>query len=393
MARAVRRPHVTRPSRARLPSPVARTAALAVLLVLPALFPAAPARAAAASLGCANVTQPVIVTGTTPVLFVHGIDSDYTTWTKGSASLTLKSPLDYVDSALATRQQVTGYTFDWSAYSGFKSGSELAWVTGPPAPGPGPLLAQAIKCVAQKAGHKVLIIAHSMGGLLTEYASASAADDIAAVFTLGTPYKGSWLDSLAVGSLLPVSQSIAAACAFGASGAAGQGVKKHVKTNGAISGGVGSLCRVAGQRDDPGMAAMRTDAKEGTGWDALQKKGWPSGVPVYPLAASIQETWQPLPFGLLSKTLLDLGDGVVGTSSELNGGTKPTTTCTVPAASTAAVLSFIDLLAASSCFHTNEPDNQALLASIITTIGQQHLIPTVAPGSLPRGQLPDLSGD
>jgi pimeloyl-ACP methyl ester carboxylesterase len=367
-------------------------AALAALLALPALFPAAPAHVAAASLGCANVTQPAIVTGTTPVLFVHGINSDYTAWTQGSVGLTQKPPLDYVDSALGTRQQVTGYTFDWSQYSGLKSGSELAWVTSPPAPGPGPLLAQAITCVAQKSGHKVIIIAHSMGGLLTEYASRSAASDIAAVFTLGTPYAGSWLDSLAVGPLLPVSQSIAATCAFGASSAGGQDVKKHAKTGGAISGSIESLCRVVGQRDDPGMVAMRTDAKDGTGWNALQKTGWPSGLPVYPLAASIQETWQPLPFGLLSQTLLDLGDGVVGTSSELNGGTKPTTTCTVPVASTDAVSSFIDLLAASSCFHTSEPDNQDLLASIVTTIGQQHLIPTIAPGSLPVVSCPTSLG-
>jgi hypothetical protein len=217
-----------------------------------------------------------------------------------------------------------------------------------------------------------------MGGLVAEYASRSAADDIAAVFTLGTPYDGSWLDSLAVGPLMPVSQSIAAACAFGASRAGGPGGKKHVKTNGAISSGVGSLCRVVGQRNDPGMVAMRTDARKGTGWHALQNNGWPSGLEVYPLAASIQETWQPLPFGLLRQTLLDLGDGVVGTSSALNGGTKPTTTCTVPAVSTADVPSFIDLLAASTCFHTNEPDNQALLDGIVTTIKQQHLIPTAA---------------
>ena len=105
--------------------------------------------------------------------------------------MTLKPPLDYVESALGTPQQVTGYTFDWSEYSGFKLREQLSWVTGPPAPGPGPLLAQAIKCVAGKSGHKVIIIAHSMGGLVTEDASTigSVADDIAAVFTLGTPFR------------------------------------------------------------------------------------------------------------------------------------------------------------------------------------------------------------
>lgn len=387
MAGPLRRSLVTQPYWARRPPAVAWMAALAAMLVFSALFPgitarAAPARGVVASLGCANVTQPVIVTGTTPVLFVHGIDSDHTVWTQGSVGLTLKSPLDYVDSALGTRQEVTGYTFDWANYSGLKSGSKLAWMTGPPAPGPGPLLAQAIKCVAQKSGHKVIIIAHSMGGLLTEYASKSTADDISAVFTLGTPFYGSWLDSLAVGPLLPASQSIAAACAFGASRAGAPGEKKRAKTNGAISNatissGLESLCRVVGQAKDPGMVAMLTSANKKTGWPALKAKGSSNGLKVYPLAASIQVTWQPFP-GLLRPAPLDLGDGVVSTSSELNGGTKPTITCTVPATSTPDVLSVIDLLAASTCLHTNEPDNQTLLDGIITTIKQQHLIPTSA---------------
>jgi pimeloyl-ACP methyl ester carboxylesterase len=381
MAGAVRRPLVTTPRRVRRPSRAARVTALAALLALLALLPAAPVRAAAAaaSLGCANVTQPVIVTGTTPVLFVHGIDSDPTIWTQGSVGLTLEPPLDYVDSALGTRAQVTGYTFDWSSYSGFKSGSNLAWTKGPPAPGPGPLLAQAIKCVAGKSGHKVIIIAHSMGGLLTEYASTigSVADSIAAVFTLGTPFQGSWLDSAANGPFLSVSQTIGATCAFaGSLNSSRTGTKQHAKP----SGGIEALCRVVSQRDDPGMKAMMTDAAPGTGWRALD---WPGGFPVFPLAASIQQTswqWRPLLVYGPSLPLPDLGDGVVSTSSELNGGTEPTTTCTVPAATSLVPPVFLGLVATSPCFHTNEPDNQALLDNIINTVKQYHLItPTQQP--------------
>jgi pimeloyl-ACP methyl ester carboxylesterase len=361
----------------RRPSRVARAAALAALPVLPTLVLAAPARSAvdAASLGCANVTQPVIVTGTTPVLFVHGIDSGPATWSRGSVGLTLKPPLGYIDSALGTPQQVTGYTFDWSKYSGLKHGSKLAWVNGPPAPGPGPLLAQAIQCVAGKSGHKVIIIAHSMGGLVTEDASTigSASKDIAAVFTLGTPYDGSWLDSLAVGPLLPLSRSIGAYCSFGGSlNSSHPGTKQHVKP----SGGIEALCRVVSQRDDPGMKAMRTDAAPGTGWHTLQKKGWPGGFPVFPLAASIQATWQPLPLFGPQIALADFGDFVVGTSSQLNGATKPTVTCMVPNGSALALPAFLDAVIALSCFHTNEPDNKILLDSIISTIAQNHLIPT-----------------
>ena len=394
MAGAVRRLHVTGPPRVRRPSRAVQ-AALAALLVLPALFAAAPAPAggAAASLRCANVTQPAIVTGNTPVLFVHGIDSGPATWTQGSVGLTLTPPLDYVDSALGTRQQVTGYTFDWSAYSGLKPGSKLSWVNGPPAPGPGPLLAQAIECVAGKSGRKVIIIAHSMGGLIAMDASTigSASKDIAAVFTLGTPYSGSQLDSAATGPYLPVSQATGAACAFGGSlNPPSPGGKQHAKP----SGGIEALCRVVSQADDPGMKAMRADADPGTGWHTLK---WPGGFPVFPLAASIQATWQPLPLFGPQVTLADLGDFVVGTTSELDGGTAPTVTCTVPGGSALAFPALLGAVTASSCLHTNEPDNQALLDDIIGTIKRHQLIPTAATTAAPAGvwtpvTLPSPSG-
>jgi pimeloyl-ACP methyl ester carboxylesterase len=385
MAGAVRRPLVTRRPLLRRPSGVPWAAALVALLGAPALFLAAPAHAdAPATLGCANVTQPAIVTGTTPVLFVHGIDSDPTTWTQGSVGLTLEPPLDYVDSALGTPQQVTGYTFNWSNYSGFKYGSKLAWVTGPPAPGPGPLLAQAIECVAGKSGRKVIIIAHSMGGLLTEYASTtgSVADDIAAVFTLGTPFQGSWLDSTAIGPLGWLTQAIGAYCAFGGSlssaGPVGQGAKQHAKA--------ANVCRITSQRSDPGMQAMLTSAPKKQGWHALR---WADGFPVFRLAASIQATWQSLPFGT-PITLHDFGDFVVGTGSELDGATRPTVTCTVPVPNdnTLVLPTLLAAVVASSCFHPSEPDNKVLLDSVISTVAQHHLIPTAAIKNLTAGPPP-----
>jgi pimeloyl-ACP methyl ester carboxylesterase len=369
VAGAVRRRFVTRPPLPLVPSGAARVATLLALLVLSALIVARPAPAATsapATAGCANVTQPGIIAGTTPILFVHGIDSDPTAWTAGTVSGTSVAPLAYVDGALGTR--VTGYTFDWSGYSGFRSGSTLSWVTGPPAPGPGELLAQAIKCVAGKAGRKVIIVAHSMGGLLAEYASSvgSVSGEIAAVFTLGTPYQGSQLDSAATGALGWLTQAIGGYC----SGASG---KQHVKEP---SGGVSALCRLVSQRDDPGMQGMRTGLARGQGWHALS---WPGVFPVFPLAASIQATsWQPLPLPGLQLTFADFGDFVVGTSSELSGGTTPTVSCTVPITGSPDLATLLGAVTASSCFHTNEPDNKTLLDTIISTITEHHLLPTAA---------------
>jgi hypothetical protein len=354
-------------------SGMAWVAALLAVIVLPALLAVGPSRAAPATPECANVTQPGIITGTTPILFVHGINSDPTTWTEGTVSGTSLAPLNYIESALGT--QVTGYTFDWSQDSGFRAGSKLSWVTGPPAPGPGQLLAQAVECVAAKAGNKVIIVAHSMGGLLTEYASSvdSVSSDIAAVYTLGTPYQGSWLDSAANDQLGWLSQAIGAYCSFGGSlysfGAAGQGAKQHVKP----AGGIEALCHIAGERDDPGMKGMRADTGTAEGWQALS---WSSaGFPVFPLAASIQVTnWQPLPLFGPQVTFADFGDFVVGTSSELDGGTTPPVTCTVPLTGAVVLPTLLSAVTASSCFHTNEPDNKTLLDTIISSITQNSLV-------------------
>jgi hypothetical protein len=128
----------------------------------------------------------------------------------------------------------------------------------------------------------------------------------------------------------------------------------------------GRLCRVISQKDDPGMTAMRTDAAPGTGWHALN---WPGGFPVFPLAAGIQATLEPSPLLGPQVTLADLGDFVVGTTSELDGGTTPTVTALCQAAAPA----LLDAVTASACFHTDEPDNQALLDNIVSTVMQRHL--------------------
>jgi pimeloyl-ACP methyl ester carboxylesterase len=361
-----------------MPPGAARVATLLALLVLAALLVAGPAPAtpAGAAAGCSNVTQPGIIAGTTPILFVHGINSDPTTWTTGKVSGTSVAPLDYIDGALGA--QVAGYTFDWSKYSGFHYGSTVSWVTGPSSPAAGQLLAQAIKCVADKAGHKVIIVAHSMGGLLTEYASSvgSVSGDIAAVFTLGTPFMGSWLDSTATGALGWLTQAIGGYCSrvgsLNSSGVGALSGKQHVKP----SGGIEALCRIASERNDPGMIGMRTDAPKEQGWHALN---WPAGFPVFPLAASIQATnWQPLPLFGPQLTFADFGDFVVGTRSELGGGTTPTVTCTVSITGAPALATLLGAVTASSCFHTYEPDNKTLIDTIDSTITQHHLIPTAA---------------
>jgi pimeloyl-ACP methyl ester carboxylesterase len=121
-----------------------------------------------------------------PVLLVHGYDSDVTAW----------SP--------QTQQYLAGSgsatcidTFDYGPYA-------TTWVTDPHI---GPALANRIVQLASQSTNaggpgRVIIVAHSMGGLATRCASSPAcsgvtdvASKIAALVTFGTPNLGTWLKS------------------------------------------------------------------------------------------------------------------------------------------------------------------------------------------------------
>jgi pimeloyl-ACP methyl ester carboxylesterase len=152
-------------------------------------IPAAPTPAACRAVprGAIHVLSPL--KGRTPVLLVHGfsgVPSDFTRSKRGIPSM---------ESALEKVPGVATVTFDYSKYA-------LDWVTDPHI---GPALAAAIVCLADRSGHHVMIVGHSMGGLAAEYAQAQAvagtkvASMIDRVVTIGTPYGGSQLLSLTNG--------------------------------------------------------------------------------------------------------------------------------------------------------------------------------------------------
>jgi pimeloyl-ACP methyl ester carboxylesterase len=133
------------------------------------------AQTALAQVTAGGKTGPVA--GSIPVIFVHGILSSPATWkpdTPGSLAW-----------QTATTPGVTAWTFDYAHRA-------EDWVTNPVI---GPALAQAIGCLASVSGHQVLVVAHSMGGLATQYAmgmpDSSAAGHVGEMITLGTPYTGS----------------------------------------------------------------------------------------------------------------------------------------------------------------------------------------------------------
>lgn len=120
----------------------------------------------------------------TPVLLVHGYDSSASTWSTQTQQY------------LASNSSTTCVTlFDYGAYS-------TDWVTNPNI---GPALAARILTLAnasQRSGGpgKVIIVAHSMGGLATRCAAdpvcsglSGVAGKIRAVVTFDSPSLGTWL--------------------------------------------------------------------------------------------------------------------------------------------------------------------------------------------------------
>lgn len=123
-----------------------------------------------------------------PVLMVHGLNSDRTIWLNGSSS---------VSKALDAVKDIVVDTFD---YKGFAT----EWVTNKAI---GPKLAERIDCLAQnslagKGLGKVIVLAHSMGGLAAQYAMAQivnghkVADEADFLISIATPYLGSGFANL-----------------------------------------------------------------------------------------------------------------------------------------------------------------------------------------------------
>ncbi|GAA4007056.1 hypothetical protein GCM10022247_31200 [Allokutzneria multivorans] len=157
---------------------------LLALLLLAGLL--VPASAAAQERPCGSQVTPVagtqpVLAGSRPVLLVHGILSGRNHW-GGSDLADLHRRLRGLPS-------VTLWTFDYSEVSD-------QWVTNDRI---GPALARAVQCLAVASGKQVIVGAHSMGGLVTQYALGTVRDSVAGVFTVGTPFRGSLLLSVGQG--------------------------------------------------------------------------------------------------------------------------------------------------------------------------------------------------
>lgn len=160
-----------------------------------------------------------------PVLLVHGFNSNPRMWSEGGAS-SMSSALRKLDGIKIVAP------FDYES-------SHFDWVT---SSNIGPKLATTIDCLSQasrKGGGsgKVIVVAHSMGGLATRDAASrivdgrKIADELGLVVTLGTPNTGSpWSTYFGSG--------VKWVCGFlvGGSGANHDRDVEHCKQSGAVKG-------------------------------------------------------------------------------------------------------------------------------------------------------------
>lgn len=145
-----------------------------------------------------------------PVVMVHGWtarsthpNTDDTTKTEGTFSHPIDLTANRLGSANVGRSligQLQGlpgaavFTFDYHPSSG-------RWVTDDAL---GPALVRTVACLAKASGQAVIVVGHSMGGLIGRYAATDGAAGSAAIarlITLGTPNAGSMAAKLTSGAM------------------------------------------------------------------------------------------------------------------------------------------------------------------------------------------------
>ncbi len=122
--------------------------------------------------------------GRTAVLLVHGFLGSPDSFRRGIVGRH-DNPRDLLETVAAV-DGASAYTFDYSEHAS-------KWVTDQSI---APALAQSIRCLARASGRKVVVVAHSMGGLATRVAQGqvikgrAVSESVARVITIGTPTQG-----------------------------------------------------------------------------------------------------------------------------------------------------------------------------------------------------------
>jgi pimeloyl-ACP methyl ester carboxylesterase len=283
------------------------------------------------------------------VVFIHGIISTAQMWqptTPGSIAY-----------QAARIRGVTAWTFNYQAES-------LDWVTNPAI---GPAIARSLACLASSAEHNVIVVAHSMGGLATQYALAqpdpgggAIASHVAEVITVGTPYQGS--------ELLTAMQQARQGLDLSPAAVLGEAVLS------ACAGRTSGICALPAV-----MPAQVGTALELNSPAIAQLPPWPAGLPVLDVAGDMGLLIGVGPFVLHR---FDIGDVAVtvGSATAHNSTGQPVI----------KHCNSLRLLAAiygnpGPCFHTHLVNDGDIITDILTAIHSQlTLAPAAAAAQLSR---------
>ena len=268
------------------------------------------------------------LSGSVPVIFVHGINSDAGMWNANS-----------VAGQVIQMHGITAWTFNYGPES-------LDWVTNNSI---GPSLADAISCLARASGHSVIIVAHSMGGLAAQYAigepGSPAAGHVAEVITLGTPYTGSDIltnaEDVINGGLSDLGNPTVAFVEALLSACAG------IATNTSIN-----PCWLASALRAPVGTALESGSPE-----FRRLPAWPASLPVLDMAGNMDVFIGVGNVGFHVQP----GDGAVMVSSATGHNTTGIP-YELPCSTTLAGMF------GASCFHTSLPYDKQIIAAVQAAI-------------------------
>lgn len=259
-----------------------------------------------------------------PVILVHGWvsrathpDSDGTDATRGAFSGPINlspnafSQADGKLTLVGQLQDIPGaavFTYDYHPYSG-------RWVTDKHL---GPGLAKVVDCLAKASGEKVVLVGHSMGGLIARYAAAAPgpggakdrSGQISRIVMLGTPNTGS------------VSAMLVADVVDAVPGQVGAVIRLLLSACGSATSAdlAGTVCGVA-----PVVGAFQGDAGRALRYKSKELAALarvPEAIPVSALAGETNYAvpklgWFALPW---DTTDVPVGDVIVTSGSAFSGG-------------------------------------------------------------------------
>lgn len=346
-----------------------------VALVAVLIVAVVPPVAIAAPTGCAlgaGETESTVAASRVPVLFVHGIQSGRDMW---DAPVTGRTAA--VTTLVGQIDGATAYTFSYRD-------AALDWVADQRI---GPTLAATINCLATASGRKVVVVAHSMGGLATQLAlrepidsqhqclgdstpDACTAANVLDVVTLGTPFQGSLMlsygqaarvaaDALAVLSgridLAIAMEEMLATCAKAA--------QASLQSGGAL------VCGRAGVLDSPAGRALLYHSRE-----IAELPAWPTSVPLRAEAGDIYLPERDListPWLTVSARPVLIGDwAVTADSAEAVSQPSEPVHCAVDRRDAVAVFAnaVASDFATPACAHNALAANPDLVGVILATV-------------------------